>query len=85
MVKGYSIEMKSHNDVAEAILKGNADVGLGIRASAITHRLSFLPVTQESFDFVVEEARLGKPLLDLFLEQLASKEFSNKAKRLGFM
>ncbi|OGD45883.1 hypothetical protein A3K70_00335 [Candidatus Bathyarchaeota archaeon RBG_16_48_13] len=82
-VKGYSMELKSHNEVAEAILKGGADAGLGIRASALNYKLDFLPVTQENFDFVVEEARLGKPLVGLFMEQLTSKEFSNKAKRLG--
>lgn len=83
MVKGYSVEVRSHDEVAEAVLKGGADVGLGIKASALTHKLDFLPITQENFDFVVEETRLRKPLVGLFMEQLTSTEFSNRAKRLG--
>ena len=82
-VKGYSVELRSHNEVAEAVLKGGADVGLGIRASALNYRLDFLPITQENFDFVVEETRLRKPLVNLFVKTLASKEFGNRVKRLG--
>jgi len=82
-VKGYSVEVKSHNEVAKAILKGEADVGLGIKAAAQTYRMDFITVAQENFDFVVEETRLKKPLVEQFIKELTSKEFEEKVKDLG--
>ena len=82
-VKGYSVEMKSHSEIAEAVLGGEADVGLGIKAVAVNYKLDFIPIAQENFDFAVEETRLKKPLVKQFFEELESSEFSEKVKGLG--
>lgn len=82
-IRGYSVEVDSHAEVAEAVAKGQADVGFGVKYAADRYGLEFKPITQEHFDFVVEERRLRKPLLKLFIEKLASKEFKDEAEKVG--
>lgn len=76
-VKGYPAEVKLHSESAEAVATGKADVAFGIKAAQI-RQLDFIPVAQENFDFVIEERRLRKPLVKLFIERLSSKEFTDK-------
>jgi putative molybdopterin biosynthesis protein len=82
-IRGYSVEVNSHADVARAIEEGGADAGFGIKSVANTSGLGFLPMTQENFDFVIEEKRLRKPLVRVFLEELSSKKFAGKARIVG--
>lgn len=77
-IRGYGFEVRSHRDVARAVAKGRADVGLGIRAAAEEFGLDFVPLAEELFDFVVEERRLTKPLVASFLRLLGSKEFKEE-------
>ena len=78
-VKGYPVEVKLHSEAAEAVAIGKADVAFGIKA-AQTRQLDFIQVAQENFDFVIEERRLRKPLVKLFIERLSSKEFTDKLR-----
>jgi putative molybdopterin biosynthesis protein len=82
-IKGYSVEVYTHAEVAKAVAEGKADVGFGVKYAAQKYGLDFIPITQEYFDFVAEETRLRKPLLKLFMEKLASKEFKNEAEKTG--
>ncbi|MBI2183646.1 MAG: LysR family transcriptional regulator [Thaumarchaeota archaeon] len=82
-IKGYSVEVKSHVDVAKAVLDGEADAGFGIRNAAKTGELNFAPLIRENFDFVAEERRLKKSFLQLFMTKLASREFESRAKVSG--
>jgi putative molybdopterin biosynthesis protein len=82
-IRGYSVEAHSHAEVAKAVAEGRADVGFGVKYAAQKYGLDFIPITQERFDFVVEERRLRKPLLKLFIEKLASKEFKGEAEKVG--
>ncbi len=74
-IKGYKDEAKSHSAVAVAVLQGKADVGLAIRAVAESYGLDFVPVAQESYDFLVQRGRFEKLSVQAFLEVLRSKEF----------
>jgi putative molybdopterin biosynthesis protein len=82
-IKGYSVEVHTHTEVAKAVAEGKADLGFGVKYAAQIYGLDFIPITQEYFDFVAEETRLRKPLLKLFMEKLASKEFKNEAEKTG--
>jgi molybdate transport repressor ModE-like protein len=82
-INGYSVEVHTHTEVAKAVAEGKADVGFGVKYAANIYGLDFIPITQEYFDFVAEETRLRKPLLKLFMEKLASKEFKNEAEKTG--
>ena len=81
-INGYHIEAKSHTAVAVAVLHGKADVGLGIRPVAERYGLDFLPVANEQFDFLVRLDRLHKPVVQAFLEVLASDGFKSLLHRL---
>jgi putative molybdopterin biosynthesis protein len=74
-IKGYEIEAKSHSDVAQTVNQGKADVGLGIRAAVDSNLLDFLPLSEEKFDFAIDERRLSKPSVLAFLEALRSESF----------
>ncbi len=82
-IRGYSVEASSHAEVADSVAKGEADVGFGIKYAADKHGLDFITAAQEHFDFVVEERRLRKPLIRLFIEKLTSKEFEKEAEKAG--
>lgn len=51
-VTGYDAIALSHQQVAQAIQAGNADVGLGIAACAREAGLDFIPLLQEPYDLV---------------------------------
>lgn len=82
-IRGYSVEISSHADVARAVENEHADVGLGIKSPTITGGLDFVLMVQEKFDFVIEEKRLRKPLVGVFLEELSSMQFETKARAVG--
>lgn len=82
-IRGYSVEVNSHAEVAKAIEEGGADVGFGIKSAANISDQGFLPMTRENFDFVIEEKRLRKPLVRVFLEELSSEKFAEKARIVG--
>jgi len=75
LIKGYDIELRTHDEVASAVAEGRADVGFGMASAAAQHGLGFIPVLKERFDFVLEERRLRRPLVKLFLSVLSSKKF----------
>jgi len=80
-IRGYGVEVRSHTDVAKAVGRGRADVGLGIQPVAEKFGLGFIPLAEESFDFVVEEKRLRKPLVASFIGKLGSQEFRARVEK----
>ncbi|MFN2432543.1 MAG: molybdopterin biosynthesis protein [Gemmatimonadota bacterium] len=64
---GYEIEAASHSAVAAAVRAAHADAGLGIEAAAALQGLSFVPVADEAYDFLVRvpvlESERGRALL----------------------
>jgi putative molybdopterin biosynthesis protein len=74
-VKGYNIEAKTHSAVAAAVKYGKADLGVGIEYYAKSNGLSFIPISNENYDFVTPIDRLEKDSLRKFLLILQSKEF----------
>ncbi|ABM80208.1 substrate-binding domain-containing protein [Hyperthermus butylicus] len=75
IVKGYSVEARTHMEVAGVVARGEADVGLALQAAALLHGLSFTPVRWEQFDFLIPRSRLKTRPVEQFLEALSSKEF----------
>ena len=77
-VKGYNIEAKTHSAVASAVKYGKADVGVGIEYYAKLNDLSFIPISSESYDFIISIDRLNKEPIKRFLAVLQSKEFQKE-------
>lgn len=76
-IRGYDFEVNSHLEVAEAVEKGEADVGLGVEVQTVKKNLDFIPIKEEWFDFVIEKSRLKKPVIELFLKTLKSEKLRN--------
>ena len=79
-VKGYGVEVRTHAEVAGAVADGRADAGFGILPAASQQGIGFVEITREKFDFVIDQARLRRPLVRLFLKVLSSKEFSRELR-----
>ncbi|MGQ9719472.1 MAG: substrate-binding domain-containing protein [Nitrososphaerales archaeon] len=80
-IRGYNLEVKSHDDVAKSVSIGKADVGLGIRAVAEKYELDFIPLIEENFDFVIDRERLRKTLVDSFVKTLGSERFKAELEK----
>jgi putative molybdopterin biosynthesis protein len=82
-VRGYRIEARTHIEVAEAILLGRADAGIGLEAAARQFGLDFVPLYQERFDLVLPEEELHEETFQPLLDYLQSAEFRGAVERLG--
>ena len=59
-IRGYERSEPSHAAVAQAILAGQADVGIGIEAAARARGLDFVPLAQEEYHLVCLKAALDE-------------------------
>ncbi|MBN2548566.1 MAG: helix-turn-helix domain-containing protein [Anaerolineales bacterium] len=82
-VSGYQHEMRTHTAIAEAISLGQADVGLGLQASARQFGLGFIPLFQERFDLVLPREQIEKKQITPIFDYLQSSEFRRLVEGLG--
>ena len=80
---GYANQPKSHNAVAAAIAQSRADWGLAIEPVAKLYGLGFLPVAPEHYDFLLVEARAGRPPVQAFLAALREPATRERIRVLG--
>lgn len=73
-IRGYDSEMMTHKEVANAITSRRADVGIGLTSIAVEKKLDYVPVAEESYDFLVEK-RIRNPYVHGFFRVLRSREF----------
>ncbi len=79
-IRGHKREVKTHFEVARAIARGEADVGIALKHAAEIYGLSFTPLVLEEYDFVILESRMKKASVEAFVSILTSDEFK---KSLG--
>lgn len=82
-IQGYDREMTTHMAVASAIASGTADAGLGVRSAAVLSGLDFIPVGDESYDFLVASAHVDALPVQRAIEALRSEVFKQKVLALG--
>lgn len=82
-VPGYSDEAYTHTDVAVAVQEGRAQVGLGIRAAAVSHQLGFIPLFQERYDLVLPQEQFVETHLTPMFDAFYSGEFRHQVESLG--
>ena len=80
---GYANQPRSHNAVAAAIAQGRADWGVAIEPVARLYGLTFLPIAPEQYDFLLVEARRGRPAVQEFLEVLRDERTRARIRALG--
>ena len=73
-VRGYQREVNTHFEVAEAVARGEADVGLGLLAAAQQQGLGFVPLFEERYELVVPEADVADPGLRPLLDCLQTAD-----------
>jgi putative molybdopterin biosynthesis protein len=82
---GYFAEASSHNAVAAAVAQGRADWGVAIEPVARCAGLSFLPLREEEYDFVVPKSRRGRPAVQTFVELLGNPFVRKGLAQRGFL
>jgi molybdate-binding protein/DNA-binding transcriptional regulator YhcF (GntR family) len=82
-VAGYNREATTHIAVATAVARGEADVGLGVRAAAQALGLDFVPLLRERYDLVIPEETWSRPPVRSMLTVIQSGEFQAAVQALG--
>lgn len=80
---GYGNQPKSHNAVAAAVAQGRADWGVAIKPVADMYGLGFLPLSPESYDFLLVESRRSRPAVVAFLEVLKDPAVRARIRAVG--
>jgi putative molybdopterin biosynthesis protein len=82
-IHGYGNEVYTHFEVGLSILAKEADVGIATVAVSKLLGLSFIPITQESFDMLLDQSTFFAKGVQAFIEILNSKEFRSRVEGLG--
>lgn len=82
-IQGYEREVYTHFEVGLSILSKEADVGIATIAVSKLLGLPFLPITQESFDMILDRSTFFEKGIQAFIEILNSPDFRNRVERLG--
>lgn len=82
-ITGYTDEVTTHLAVAEAVARGQVDVGVGLLAAARAFELDFVPLARERYDLVLlARDRILAPL-NWLLDMVRSPEFRGVVSHLG--
>jgi len=82
-INGYGKEVYTHFEVGLSILSKESDVGMATIAVSKLLGLPFIPITQESFDMILDQSTFFEKGVQAFMEVLNSREFRNRVERLG--
>ncbi len=81
-VDGYASEEFTHLAVAAMVASSAADVGFGIEAAAAQFRLSFIPVTWETYFFALPRRSLNDPRVMQLLALMRGERFRSRVREL---
>lgn len=81
-INGYETEVSTHLDVGLRILRGEADAGAGIRATAHLLGLDFVPLKEERFDLLIPRDYFFLDEVQRLMEIIKSDQFRNESARL---
>lgn len=82
-VERVTDEVRTHTRLAEIIARGEADVGLGLRAAAQQQHLDFVPLFRERYDLVIPQEHMEDQNLAALLDHLQSGEFRRSVSHLS--
>jgi putative molybdopterin biosynthesis protein len=81
---GYWSQPRSHNAVGIAVAQNRADWGIAIETIARQYGLGFIPAQDEHYDFIIPQARLGRPAVQRFRAVLEDPVTRDALIELGF-
>jgi putative molybdopterin biosynthesis protein len=82
-IPGYEKEVYTHLEVGISILSKEADVGIATVAVSKFFGLSFIPITTENFDMILDQSTFFEKGVQAFMEVLNSDGFRKRITRLG--
>lgn len=82
-VKQYGRIARTHHEVAQTIVAGQADVGLGILAVAHITGLDFIPLFEERYDLVLPTETIDEPLLQPLFDTMQTAVFRQAVQQLA--
>jgi len=82
-IVGYEKEVFTHFEVGLAILSQEADVGIATSAISQLLGLSFVPITKESFDMIINKNVFFDKGIQALIEILNSAGFRTRVTNLG--
>ncbi len=83
LIKGYENEVYTHFEVGLSILSREADVGIATIAISKLLGLSFVPITQERFDMVLDQSTFFDQKIQAFIEILNSPDFRRRVEPIS--
>jgi putative molybdopterin biosynthesis protein len=69
--------------VAASIAQGRADWGIAIESVARLYGLDFLPLSPESYDFLMLDSRRERPAVQTFIAALHDEQTKERIRALG--
>ncbi|MGB9628267.1 MAG: substrate-binding domain-containing protein [Thermodesulfobacteriota bacterium] len=82
-INGYKNEVYTHFEVGLSVLSKEADVGIATIAVSKLLGLSFIPITHERFDMILDQSTFFEKGIQAFIEILKSQEFRIRVEKLG--
>ena len=81
-IRGYETEESTHGAVAALIAGQQADVGLSVKAAAVTYRLDFVPICTERYYLACHANALDAPTMRKLIALLRSAPFQRAVESL---
>ena len=82
-ITGYGSAVSTHLDVGLHVLRGEADVGLATKTTALLLGLGFVSLRRERFDVLILKDRFFGPNIQLLLDIIGSGEFRDRVEAMG--
>ncbi|HET6460192.1 MAG TPA: substrate-binding domain-containing protein, partial [Syntrophales bacterium] len=82
-ISGYDTEVFTHFEVGLAVLSKEADTGIATAAVAKLLGLSFVSITCENFDMILDQSTFFTKGVETLIEVLKSRDFRKRVERLG--
>ncbi|MFQ5924168.1 MAG: substrate-binding domain-containing protein, partial [Anaerolineales bacterium] len=73
----------THSEVARAVAEGQADVGIGVSAAAISFGLDFVPLTKERYDLIIPAEKWELPPIQALVQWLLGPQARSAIAGLG--
>jgi putative molybdopterin biosynthesis protein len=82
-IPGYATMAYAHLEVALAVFRGAADVGMGIRAAAKLLDLDFIPIANERFDLIIPNECASIKAISALFKSLNSEDLRSQISHMG--
>lgn len=84
MVNGYTNETFSPMALTSAIVRGHADIAIGIEMPFLQAReIEFIPLQKEQYDLVIKKENMNQPIFMAIIEIIRSEDFKMEMHGIG--